>query len=163
MGAFLSHFYQAAGLRSQFVLHWRYLDLFIQRCLCDQVFLINLWNWLGSEQRLDLNFVSSISPINIEFLALFLMVKVSFLLVLKGLSLLVDFSLSKDAWLDVNLSDRVQVYINRVISLLLFVLEISFLLFSFIHSVIQLSDDVGIQLFFDFGGLWSENPFCHSG
>jgi hypothetical protein len=91
-------------------------------------------------------------------------VKVCFFLFIKGLSFLINLSLSEHTWLNVDLSDWSNIYIHCVVSLfLLWLLIFLRLLFCLIHHcVVKLSDNLWVQLFFLFWSFWSKNPIWHT-
>ena len=91
------------------------------------------------------------------------MIVVGFFLLLEGLSLLVDLSFGEDTGLDVDFSDWFEVDVHCVVALLLLVFFLWLLFFGLVHCVVQLGDDFGVELSWDFGCFWSEHPFWHTG
>jgi hypothetical protein len=136
MRPFLPHLDHTAGKGSQFIFHGRYLDSLIKWRLSNEILLVDFRNGLGSHHRIYLNLVFSLIPINIEILALFLMIVVGFFLLFECISLFVDLSLCKDTGLDVNLAHRLQVDIHSVISFSLIIVLGGLLFFRSVHSVV---------------------------
>ncbi len=137
MWSLLSHLYQTACLWSKLILHWGNLDLFIKWRFSNQIFLIDLWNWLCSHQRFHLYFFTTFRSIHIKIFSFFLMIKISLFFFLKCNSLFINLSLCKYTWLDYYLTSWVEIYFNSVISLLLLLWNLWWIWFlNLIHSVV---------------------------
>jgi hypothetical protein len=105
--------------------------------------LVDLTDWLGPQQGRHFRLAPPLLPIDIEVFPLGFMVLICFLLVLKGVSLLVYLSLSKDAGLDVDLFLPRGVQINFD-SIVPFPLVLVLVFFVDIGCIVQLILDFGI-------------------
>jgi len=132
MRPLFSHLNQSACLWGQFIFHRWNFDSLIKGCFSDKIFLIDLRDGLSPHHWLDLRFLPSFFTIKIEIFPLLFMIKVSLLLLFKGLSFLINLSLCKYTWLDVYLSDWFKININSIITLSLLIFFLYFLLFGLI-------------------------------
>ncbi len=146
---------------SELVLHGWDFDSLVQRSLSYKILLVDLWHRLSSKHRLDFHFLFSLLSVQVEVFSLLLVVIVSFLLILKGVSFLVNLSLSEDTWLYVDLSDRLQVDIHCVIPFIFLILFLHLLFLRLIHCFIQLSHYFRIKLSHNLSSFRPENPIWH--
>lgn len=163
MGTLFSHFCETTCLACQFVFHRWYLYLFVNRGLSNQIFLVYFRYRLCPHQTRNLNFILPIISINIKILSFTFMVFVCFFLVLECIPLFINLSLRKDTWLYDDFSNWVQIDVKRVVSFfLLFELSVRWL-FSFVHCIVHLADNLRVKLLFLFSCFWPEYPLRHLG
>ena len=160
MWSFFSHLSHIASGWTKFVFHWTYFNFFIKRCLSNQVFLIDFTYCLSPQQWSHFRHIFPFLAVNIKIFSFCLMEFVGFLLLLKGMSFIIDFSLSKYTRFNeyLFLSSRIQIDFYSVVS---FSLLLTALILFVEVGVIEFISNFRIKLRDNFALFRSKYPFWH--